>query len=533
MLKFIILPLLLVNMLLALDIGNRDNFEFSKPEHDIYFVNGMGNTEKEAKRNLDELRIFLASKQIHQADGWENFDYKKNLKLAYNFKEEPLVELYEAYKQASNDNDEVLNWEDFLKQLNGIVDIALDLKKSKAGKIKNRILFVAEMYANYLVGFTDVNQDPDLLEHIEQYRLSLLSGKKVVLVAHSQGNFYANLAYEELHKMYKDYPNSGDNLSESISIVGVATVSSKLRADKEYKYYTTFHDDKVWQKVKGLYDTTLDSNELARICPDKDSAYKVSEYAVDLSCHSFSGTYLNENNTARNAIYNYIILSSNQLAKNPKLKLEVDRKQELLNCNKKYTYGLSNVDIENAVKDYSYYFKYDNVYPFNLNEKKLYKVPHQDGTQNYVSASNGGDLIQYLWSEQKENECYRLNGTGEIISQEGDSHVTVIYPQNGKYYSLSTCNSNPRSFLYLKGSVSSENEKFIKIVVDNKYTYYKLVSGLKFWYMLPIINKELNTVQNHIIKVYSTDKDKNVISKSTDVSFRVKVYRRSCGRSMW
>ena len=41
-------------------------------------------------------------------------------------------------------------------------------------------------------------QNEDLERHVQQYKSDILSGNKVVLVAHSQGNFFATLARQQL-----------------------------------------------------------------------------------------------------------------------------------------------------------------------------------------------------------------------------------------------------------------------------------------------------------------------------------------------
>jgi hypothetical protein len=55
---------------------------------------------------------------------------------------------------------------------------------------------LAEALAQMREGIND--DDPDLLTHLNQYRLAINAGRKVVVVAHSQGNLYANHEYGKL-----------------------------------------------------------------------------------------------------------------------------------------------------------------------------------------------------------------------------------------------------------------------------------------------------------------------------------------------
>ena len=72
-------------------------------------------------------------------------------------------------------------------------------------------------------------------EHIYDDNKDLCEGKKVVVVAHSQGNLFANIAYKGINK---------DNI-DGFGIVSVANPSGYVAGDSSDTYYTTIEEDKV------------------------------------------------------------------------------------------------------------------------------------------------------------------------------------------------------------------------------------------------------------------------------------------------
>jgi hypothetical protein len=72
-----------------------------------------------------------------------------------------------------------------------------------------------------------------LWEHVKTYQTTIAEGKKVLLVAHSQGNLFGNMAYENLNSREK----------QSFGMVAVANVDNNvIDADEPY---TTLKDDKI------------------------------------------------------------------------------------------------------------------------------------------------------------------------------------------------------------------------------------------------------------------------------------------------
>lgn len=89
--------------------------------------------------------------------------------------------------------------------------------------------------------------DKDLEDHVTAYTDSLKAGHRLMVIAHSQGNFYANNAYDIIKAKEPD-------LVSSMKIIGLATPDSKIRNGK----YITLHSDYVIEAVNLLFDSTLD-----------------------------------------------------------------------------------------------------------------------------------------------------------------------------------------------------------------------------------------------------------------------------------
>jgi len=84
-------------------------------------------------------------------------------------------------------------------------------------------------------------RDTDLQAHVNLYKTYLNEGSRVIIVSHSQGNFYANNAYNIL---------SLQGFGENIGNVQVATPVSFIAAGGNH--YTTFEDDDIMNSVRRL-----------------------------------------------------------------------------------------------------------------------------------------------------------------------------------------------------------------------------------------------------------------------------------------
>ncbi len=219
---------------LVLTIEAQTNFCDEK-DINIYFGNGMNNTIIDANNS----RIALENKLKNQLPKDLNIQYG----YSFNHPEDQASQLMEVLRQYSvDDYSQVFRW------LSGVV-IAPQW-------FQDWMLATARGYDafEYVV-------DSDLQRHVQAYRSNILEGKPVILVSHSQGNFYANRAAGILN-------------SQSFTIVAVATPSGFVAGGGNY---TTLTNDRIMQVVPAnLPGNTTNSN------------------SYEWTNHNFDKSYLND-----------------------------------------------------------------------------------------------------------------------------------------------------------------------------------------------------------------------------------------------
>lgn len=200
----------------------------------IYFVNGMLNFHNGATASM---------KALQDKFGDEIGEEKKiKYDLSYNsFEIDPRALFVELLLQKGFDD-----WRFVAKYLNGLMD---------APEWIENLLFEAVSKATAATSYVI---DSDLRQHINNYKTDLLEGKKVVLVAHSQGNFYANEACSLIN-------------SDSIATVAVATPAHYI--------------------AKGFYYTTLERDKIIKLIPSLPANTKNSQ-RYEWTGHSFIKSYL-------------------------------------------------------------------------------------------------------------------------------------------------------------------------------------------------------------------------------------------------
>jgi len=148
--------------------------------------------------------------------------------------------------------------------------------------------------------------DPSHARHVTMYREHLRRGRKVVVIAHSEGNMYANAAYRRLFEV--EPKTAGER---AFGIVGVATPTPLIAGKwfppecspppaapgseaKALGCYTTLDEDKVIGVVQDLVRDTAPGN-----VPDKTVG------SSDKLLHKLVETYL-LNPVAREQILNHV-----------------------------------------------------------------------------------------------------------------------------------------------------------------------------------------------------------------------------------
>ena len=210
----------------------------------IYFGNGINTTIISARSSLSRLR-----KELGEDMNGEQLEYA----LAYNETNGMVLDLIQASEQqAIQINSQLMLW------LNA-AGLAPD--------------WFSIWYENYLSHRTTVIAE-EVINHANYYLNDILGGKKVIVVSHSQGNFYVNEAKQLLARQLP-----ADKIS-SFAIFGVAVPSDNIGGGRSP--YLTNHRDFI-QNVPLSLPTNWKLNR-----SDRTDAEDVSP----IQAHLFNKTYI-------------------------------------------------------------------------------------------------------------------------------------------------------------------------------------------------------------------------------------------------
>lgn len=227
----------------------------------LVYINGMRTDLSKAISNLLVVTNTMATVVA-----------SSNVQLAYNANERTMTQIAEVAAQhfkQKNNLTEKQAWFKFAYQF---------LLPLRYNVFENAEEYMANL------GEADYVDDFDLNKHINSIYLPLLKDKKeVVLLAHSQGNFYANRAWDIISQM----PN-GDELTGALGIVGIANPANHVSGSLSgTELYTTSHNDKVISKIRfWLPIAPLPSN------------IEIPETPLDDLGHALEDVYL-KNNASR------------------------------------------------------------------------------------------------------------------------------------------------------------------------------------------------------------------------------------------
>ena len=238
---------------------------FGSPiENVIYYVNGVGNTDKNMRDSRDLLRFVIGNTSKNRYD------------IAENRSDGMTKDFWQAYE---NRRDGVVDprsfWSEIITQ--------------EPGKSDNEI---RELYADamYSASVLEYGRSPDLREMVNDFYEDLNAGKKVVLVAHSQGNFFANAAYRFI---VENWPKFKD----SIGIVAVGTPAPIVEGNG---FLTQNSEDSI---IFGAV-TSKYSVPPANVTFNGNDPYKTD--------HGFITTYMLAGN-ARSRIAGHVVAMINRL----------------------------------------------------------------------------------------------------------------------------------------------------------------------------------------------------------------------------
>jgi len=209
---------------------------------DLYYANGimMGETEVQARE--------LWKNKTRQIFTNINFDKSiGKVDIAYNASENFFYDMYEAYQQYSDEK----GWVEYLKY---------------------RQIYFKDGIPEFVTTYR-----PDLAKQIQAYIQSIRLGHGVIVVAHSQGNFYTNEAYVALDSWMRQY----------LHMIGVASPASYVSGDGPHVRF----DNNIIKLVPGALGATHNNPN--------------SSFLISLDAHDFYNSYL-ANCSTRAFIQNFI-----------------------------------------------------------------------------------------------------------------------------------------------------------------------------------------------------------------------------------
>ncbi len=187
----------------------------------VVFANGvLVKTEGDAWSSLKEIKKKL--KEIYSPEEMATMEFK----VAYN-KSHGLLDFFEAVLQKGLSENPVVSFWRLIGNFDPMPNWAQE-------KIKD---IAASLDVGELIGGVSLSK------HLKLYRNSIKEGKKVLVVAHSQGNFFANQAHDLL------YYGNGPIEQQSFGIVSVANPSGFVGGSID-GLYTTLEEDKVIASIR-------------------------------------------------------------------------------------------------------------------------------------------------------------------------------------------------------------------------------------------------------------------------------------------
>lgn len=183
----------------------------------IIHVNGIQTTLETATASM-----LLLKDRVQQRANASNYIYG----IAYNATAGFMADLLELYRQKTHEETDARSfWR--------LIDHDL---------LPGKWMTEAE-FGDYLARFIQENIYPDMGEHLAIYHQYLAESRKIVFVAHSQGNMYANAEVNMLI-------SGPDDAGGKVSVVGIA---SPARYVLPGSHYVTSSWDNVINVLRSLY----------------------------------------------------------------------------------------------------------------------------------------------------------------------------------------------------------------------------------------------------------------------------------------
>jgi len=250
-------------------VGYGEDGQTCQPDVVVMFGNGVWNDADDTDESRYLLQIRL-EKHIYGTD----LEGKISYDTAHNPSEGGFADLLEAFEQNIQ-----TNYSQFWRFLAGL-DLMPDILQDKLKEIATQI------------NADIVSTNPSVQEHIAVYDQYLSEGNVVVLVAHSQGNLYGNIAHLGLDQQYID----------RFGIVSVANPDSYIAGGGPY---TTIEEDYIISPLQFVYPFALP--------PNLDN-FTGPVNLADWSGHRFIESYMAAGHAAETVILDNVVNMINELS---------------------------------------------------------------------------------------------------------------------------------------------------------------------------------------------------------------------------
>jgi hypothetical protein len=232
----------------------------------VYFGNGVNVLRQDAEEALWPLAGLAEEAGVDDAE----------VALAYNPTDGLLGDVLETLKQKAAEDDR-FSW--FVaNNILGYTLRGLAIPSPLARKYAPLVESIQNAVNEAVLkasGQPTAFYDATVGEHVSQYLTDIAAGNRVLVVAHSQGNLYANSAFGFVNA-------AAPEPALSLGITAVATP-----AETSQRGYVTSDHDFVINLIRSLGKTVLPANVRVPVALD------------DLTGHLFLSTYLNERKPAR------------------------------------------------------------------------------------------------------------------------------------------------------------------------------------------------------------------------------------------
>lgn len=250
--------------LLIPSIGYSADGSFCQKGVYVYFGNGVWNDFEQASASQ-----YLLERRLETRVSGTDLEGVITYDVAHNPSMGLLADLLETFVQ-NTQTDESQFWR-YLASLDPVPDEFRDLLIETANKVNASIL----------------NANPAVQEHVVKYNKVLSEGNKVVVVAHSQGNLFANIAELGITPQY----------ANGFGIVSVANPDDFVAGGGPY---TTIDEDLIIWGVPGSLPANLDN-------------FSFINWS-DLTGHTFATSYMASGRPAATKILNDTVDMANGLS---------------------------------------------------------------------------------------------------------------------------------------------------------------------------------------------------------------------------